>query len=179
MLISKVFIIRKSVSEFLIQFIFEVTNLPLRSAYGPMPSSLFIQTFMKISINLLRPKEHCDPLVHPSWSPSFLSLILHVHQNFDFQGVYYQEVHRDFSSISFSEVTNFPFPLGRSTGPTPTAPPPPVIHEDDSTYNSVPLAEYLFFVLIVHYQISWIFVINRVPCMLSCWGEETHIRGLH
>ena len=144
------FIIKKSLSEFLIQFIFEVTNLPLRSAYGPMPSSLFIQTFMKISINLLRLKEPCDPLVHPSWSPSLLSLILHVHQNFDFQGVYYQEVHRDSSSISFSEKTNFPFQLGRSTGPTKNNPPPPptVIHADDSTYHSVPLAEYLFLYLL-------------------------------
>ena len=33
---------------------------------------------------------------------------------------------------------------------------------------------YIFFL----YQISWIFVINQVPCVSSCWGEKTHTRGL-
>ena len=33
----------------------------------------------------------------------------------------------------------------------------------------------IFFFL---YQISWIFVINQVPCVSSCWGKKTHSRGL-
>ena len=28
------------------------------------------------------------------------------------------------------------------------------------------------------YHISWIFVINQVPCVSSCWGEKRHTRGL-
>ena len=28
--------------------------------------------------------------------------------------------------------------------------------------------------IIFFYQTSWIFVINQVPCVSSCWGEDTH-----
>ena len=41
-----------------------------------------------------------------------------------------------------------------------------------SCFGSVCLVRFFF------YQISWIFVINQVPCVSSCWGEKTHTRGL-
>ena len=34
-----------------------------------------------------------------------------------------------------------------------------------------------FFLKLFFYRISWIFVINQVPCVSSCW-EKAHTRGL-
>ena len=41
------------------------------------------------------------------------------------------------------------------------------------TTEQVYIFSSLFFPFFL-FQISWIFVINQVPCVSSCWGQKTH-----
>ena len=52
-----------------------------------------------------------------------------------------------------------------------------VAHDSMPLFNSIFTMIWQGYQTII-YQISWIFVINQVPCVSSCCGEKTHTRGL-